>query len=172
VLWGLIFDKVFNGLKIELSMVAKAALTFFGIVLVINPTEAMGFLGLVTVTENPKEAKPFDWVYAFGILCGVSAGFFSTWVSMLIGQLSDHMTPVCSIYYFGLFAILYGGCHHMISEYVPWSSGDLKAFFGLHVASVLVQILLYFANKLERRLSYISILMNMQVVLGFFFSWW
>jgi drug/metabolite transporter (DMT)-like permease len=163
---------VFNGLKIETLMVAKASLTFFGIVLVINPTGAMSVLRLATPIENPEEAAPIDWMYAFGIFCGASAGFFGNWVNMLIGQLSQHMTPVCSTYYFGLFAILYGGCHHMISDYVPWSTRDLCASVGLYVASVLVQILLYFANKLERRLSYISILMNMQVVLGFFFSWW
>jgi hypothetical protein len=163
---------VFNGLKIELPMIAKAALTFFGILLVINPTGAMSVLRLATPTENPEKAAPFDWIYAFGIFCGASAGFFGNWVNMLIGQLSQHMTPVCSTYYFGLFAILYGGCHHMISEYVPWTTRDLWASVGLYLASVLVQICLYWANKLERRLSYISILMNMQVVWGFFFSWW
>jgi drug/metabolite transporter (DMT)-like permease len=108
-------------------MVAKAALTFFGIVLVVNPSGAMSVLGLATVIENPKEAPPFDWVYAFGIFCGASAGFFSTWVNMLIGQLSQYMTPVCNTYYFALFAILYSGCHSLISEHVAWSSGDCWA---------------------------------------------
>ncbi len=70
-------------------MVAKAALTFFGIVLVINPKGALGILGFVTPLESSKEAAPFDYVYALGIGCGVSAGFFSTWVSMLIGKLSQ-----------------------------------------------------------------------------------
>jgi hypothetical protein len=105
-------------------MVAKAALTFSGIVLVVNPTGAMSVLRLATPTENPEEAAPFDWMYAFGIICGASAGFFSTWLNMLIGQLSQHMTPVCNTYYFALFAVLYGGCHSMISEHVAWSWGD------------------------------------------------
>jgi hypothetical protein len=105
-------------------MVAKAALTFSGIVLVVNSTGAMGVLGWATPTENLEEAASFDWVYALGIFCGASAGFFGTWVNMLIGQLSQHMTPVCNTYYFALFAILYGGYHHMISEHVAWSWGD------------------------------------------------
>ena len=153
-------------------MVAKAALTFFGIVLVVNPTGAMSVLGLATVAENPEEAPSFDWLYAFGIFCGASAGFFGNWVNLLIGSLSQHMTPICSMYYFGLFAIFYGSCHHMISDYVAWSLADRWAQFRLYVATVVVQLLFYWANKLERRLSYISILMNMQVVWGFFLSWW
>jgi hypothetical protein len=108
-------------------MVAKAALTFLGIVLVINPTGAMGVLGLATPRKNLEEAAPFDWVYAFGILCGASVGFFSTWTNMLIGSLSDHMSPACNVYYWGLFGVFYGACDHMISEYVPWSTRDLWA---------------------------------------------
>ncbi len=115
------------GLKIQLSMVAKAALTFSGIVLVVNPTGAMGVLGWATPTENPEEAASFDWVYAFGIFCGASVGFSSTWVNMLIGSLSDHMSPTCNLYYWGLFTVFYGACHHMISEYAPWTTGDLWA---------------------------------------------
>jgi hypothetical protein len=108
-------------------MVAKAALTFFGIVLVVNPTGVMSVLGLATPTESPEEAAPIDWMYAFGFLCGASAGFFSTWVNMLIGTLSDHISPACSTYYWGLFACFYGACGHMISGYVPWTTGDLWA---------------------------------------------
>jgi drug/metabolite transporter (DMT)-like permease len=118
---------VFNGFKIQLPMVAKAAVTFFGIVLVVNPTGIMGVLGFETPTESPEEAAPFDWVYVFGILCGVSNGFFGTWVCMLIGQLSHHMSPTCNVYYWGLFGIFYGACDHMVSEYVPWTTGDLWA---------------------------------------------
>jgi hypothetical protein len=51
---------VFNGFKVQLSMVAKAALTFFGIVLVVNPTGVMSVLGLATPTESPEEAAAFD----------------------------------------------------------------------------------------------------------------
>jgi hypothetical protein len=105
-------------------MVAKAALTFLGIALVVNPTGAMSFLGFANAAENPEEAPPFNWLYAFGILCGASAGFFSTWLNMLVGSLSQHMTPVCNAYYFGLFAIFYGSCHHMISDYFAWSWAD------------------------------------------------
>ena len=115
---------MFNGLKIQLSMVAKAVLTFFGIVLVVNPTGVMSVMGLSTVTENPEEAPSFDWHYAFGIFCGTSVGFFSTWVNLLIGSLSQHMTPVCNTYYWGFFGLLWGACGHMTSEYVVWSSVD------------------------------------------------
>ena len=76
------------------------------------------------------------------------------------------------MFYWCIWATFYGGIGYLFEELNPWSFTDVLLLLALFIELVIIHICIYNMNFLEKRLSIITILLNLQIVWSFIISWY
>ena len=75
------------------------------------------------------------------------------------------------MFYWCIWACMYGAVGYMSEEIKPWNWYDCLLLLALFFELICIHICIYLMNALEKRLSYITILLNMQIIWSFLSSW-
>ena len=163
--WGQFFDAFISGIKITKTMIILVITTFFGIVLVVNPEFMLGYFGVV---YESSEEDPKSSLFYIGVFLALLGTFLSVYINWLIAGLSQSIHPLQNMFYFAVFCTWAAGFVRLISGGdVPWLPHEYLYLLIQFLSMIGLQNGLYFGNKLEKRLSYVAVLQNLNIVWNF-----
>ena len=164
--WGQVFDAFVVGIKITKAMILLVLTTFVGIVLVINPEVILVHFGVVY--ETSTDTAVYDTIFYIGICLCLFGTFLSVLINWIIADLSHSMHPIQNVFYFSIFCVWVSGLKTIFSGADSnWFIYDYFYLFIQFMSMLGLQHGLFFGNNLEKRLSYVSVLINLQNVWNF-----
>ena len=168
--WGLIFDTFVNRIKLTTTMVIMAFLTFIGVVFVVNPEFILSHFG-IEYTEPEDTSKNFyvkDYVYYLGVFIASMAAFGGVLINYMMAELARSVHPCQNAFYAILPCVYLGAALTFCSEEDgPWLIQDYLYLFVYYLCFCIHYSAIFFANKQEKRQSYISIFVNFSVIWNF-----
>ena len=106
-------------------MIVYGVLSLIGIILVIHPDMIIDVFGYYTIQQNNDISTPIDIKFIIGIILGCCVGLLQVMVCYILGDIARHIQLATSVFYWGLFALLYGGFGCLYIEFNPWDLTDL-----------------------------------------------